>query len=914
MGVVYKARLLSVNRVVALKMIQAGRLASEAELKRFQLEAKAVSNLDHPNIVPIYEVGEHDGRPYFSMKFVEGGSLAQRISNQEFRMQNEPPGRGDAKFGGRHSTAVIATLLAKVARAVHYAHQRGILHRDLKPANILVDCHGEPHITDFGLAKQIESAGDLTLSGAIIGTPNYMAPEQAAGQNKLLTAATDVYSLGAILYELLAGRPPFQADTHLETLRQVVEQEPSRPSSIHLRVDRDLETICLKCLQKNPAQRYTSADALAEDLEHWVRHEPIRARPAGVWEQTVKWVRRRPAIASLASAVGVLLLIIAVGSPVAAYRIHRDHGRLNQDLVRRYIANGAHCVDEGDLLRSLPWFAKTLQLQLESGTAASAEIHKLRLGLAVQQCPRVTDFWFHPEMPLDAIFSADGQRVLIINKDSTVQVIATKTQAPLGPRIRVEGNILHGALSPDGERIATSTAQGTARVWSVSTAQPLGALMEHKARINAVEFSPDGSVVVTGSDDRTARLWNASTGQPLAPPLELSGGVNATVFSPDGRLLATASYSGAMARVWDTATGLAVTPPLKHDGQVRTISFSPDGQRILTGSADQTARLWDAHTGALAAPPFVHRGDVTRTRFSPDGSWFLTVSDVTVRVWDAVAIEQKLDFKAHSAAIRYAAFSPDGRRIITASADNSGRVWETASGLPLTPPLLHNQTVFHGFFLLDGRYCVTASADQTARIWDLTSVESGFKSLPHRATVVLTAFSPNSQRVLTAAENDSLQVWNVLTGQPITPPIAQPSKISSIEFSPDGKQFASACTGGTARIWDANTGQPISPVLRHKEFVRLARFSPGGERLATLSDDKVVRIWRTAPTGGCCSPPAAMPRRNSGIRKQGSSSPVSVTPPGRFSRFSSARTASGSSPSEAATRHEFGSCPMTAGP
>ena len=279
MGVVYRVRQISLQRVVALKMILTARLPGEADMKRFRAEAGAVASLEHPNIVPIYEVGENDGCPYFTMKFIPGGSLAQRISDFRFPMGHlKDTTTPKSEIANRHSQ--IANLLVKIARAVHFAHQRGILHRDLKPSNILLDERDEPLVTDFGLAKQIAGDQNLTLSGAVVGTPAYIAPEQAAGGNAL-TTAVDVYSLGAILYELLAGRPPFQADTPLETLRQVVELEIRRPSSINAKVEHDLETICLKCLQRNPVQRYVSAEALADDLERWLRHEPIDARPAG---------------------------------------------------------------------------------------------------------------------------------------------------------------------------------------------------------------------------------------------------------------------------------------------------------------------------------------------------------------------------------------------------------------------------------------------------------------------------------------------------------------------------------------------------------------------------------------------------------------------------------------------------------
>ncbi len=323
MGVVYKARQTGLNRIVALKLILGGQFADQRALARFHVEAEAAATLSHRNIVPIYDIGEYQGQHYFSMRLIEGGSLSEHLG--EFRL-TEPDGNSQSTIKSqprsllRKHTDRTINLMIDVARAVQHAHAHGILHRDLKPANILLDGKGDPHVTDFGLAKRIEAESSVTHSGTILGTPSYMSPEQARGDNVVTTAA-DVYGLGAILYELLTGWPPFKGKNAMDTVRQVLEREPERPRAINSSLDRDLETITLKCLEKDPARRYTSAEALAKDLDCWRKGEPISARPTGRYERLARWCRRNPLLAALSASVLVLLVTVACVSTVAAVLI-----------------------------------------------------------------------------------------------------------------------------------------------------------------------------------------------------------------------------------------------------------------------------------------------------------------------------------------------------------------------------------------------------------------------------------------------------------------------------------------------------------------------------------------------------------------------------------------------------------------
>ena len=597
MGVVFKARQLSLNRVVALKMILAGELAGKEEIARFRAEAEAAANLDHPHIVPIHEVGEYQGQQYFSMKYIDGGSLASVLTRAP---------------GVRPSIRDLVALLVPVCHAVHHAHQRGILHRDLKPGNILLDPTGQPHVTDFGLAKKVEGDSGMTRSGAIVGTPSYMAPEQAAAK-KGLTTAVDVYALGAILYEMLTGQPPFRADTPLDTLLQVLDREPTPPSRINPGVDRDLATVALKCLEKDPARRYDSAAALAVDLERWLRGEPITARPVGKLERGWRWCRRNPVVALLLIAVAVALLAGSVVSTWFAFDAAEQRGVAERE-TQEARKNEAE---------SVQMLGQTLLARARAARLAGERAQALEALEVLQSLPIKPPVEQVRQEAIQIITSPGLKRIAKLGRIHTIMSGGGPTFqfSADGKFLAVPGHYGKSAahLGLKDPKFVTGFADGL-QVFDVASGQVIGQL---ECNYHGYAWHPTQPLLAAAAQEQgqwQVLLWEPQTNQ-IRQKLP---GYSPVKFSPSGNLLASQEGATGELRVWDWAQHQVL--PFHTPGEA--LGFLSPGEELVVKTYDRvrqrhTVQVWDIHTGKelLAAVK-----DRELLAWSDNGAWLAVAS------------------------------------------------------------------------------------------------------------------------------------------------------------------------------------------------------------------------------------------------------------------------------------------------
>ncbi len=869
MGVVFRARQISLEREVAIKMIISGELAGEEALRMFRVEARAAANLHHPNIVPVYEIGEHEMQNYFSMRYVPGG---QNI----------------AEWAAHHRSDFrdIAAAMAKVAHALAHAHERGVLHRDLKPSNILWDPAGEPQVTDFGLAKLIDdTGGKVTSIGMLLGSPCYMAPEQVGGQVDKITTATDVYGLGAILYELLSGQPPFTGSSVLDIARQIHESSPrSMPA-----VPRDLRTVCVKCLAKKPADRYPTALALAEDLERFVKGEPVTAVPLRPVERVWRWAQRKPALAVLA---GLCVLSIIAGSTGVLWQwraaTHASAAKTHA-LERMQWQEIDHWVEAGEHARALAYLASVIQANPERWQAVMYAMSIVdHHNFPIMQGPPI-----HPPVKLatPAWMALDGKSLVTAGEDRIVRkwdvfsgrqmeewpqasaitatsaptrqggiLIATQDgalslQNPGAPAVKslrkLTAPILELCFSTDESHLIARSAEGV-ETWPAAALGQPPAVIQLQAGIKGAGISADGSRVLVWNT-REAAAWDSAT-QRVVLQMPAAAAFRRGSLAAGGARVAMLDGQ-YVTKIWDIASGKLLNSIESPLAMSNFIALDHSGSRLTVAGNSNQLTVHDVASGLTVSPLMSHHYAVTSLQASPDGSAIVSYGDDdAIHVWDARTGIASMASASFGLPQELAHVQPslDATSVLVhhrpdAQHAESITVWKGNSQLdPQRQHVPGQRDANSGGISPNGRLgCIGLYPGKRAYVYELATS----KVLLDKVTegeVYGHLFSPDGTKYYALTSNGWVYGWDIASGQALWQPHQQPGKIRPSAISPDGTRLIAGHNDGHIRIYDAATGAVVQ-VLSHPGEVKVLRFAPDKSgRFMSASTDGMAHVWDLA--------------------------------------------------------------------
>lgn len=835
MGIVYRARQVSLNRIVAVKMLLFGKFSSDEFVQRFETEAQAVASLQHPNIVAIHEVGEHEGQHYFSMDYIEGKSLAELVR------ENPLPGKRAAGY------------LKTIAEAIHYAHEHGLLHRDLKPSNVLIDEFDQPRITDFGLAKQLKGDSELTVAGQVLGSPSFMPPEQADAKRGVMGPHSDVYSLGAILYHLLTSRPPFVAETLEDTLWQLLNDEPVAPRVLAPSVPRDLETICLKCLNKDPKLRYGSAGLLAEDLDRWRRDEPIHARPARAAEKLWRWCRRHPGAASLGTAVVLLLMVVAGGASLAAWRIAHESERARnaevdatEKLWDSYLAQARatrHTGRAGQRFDSLEVLGRAAAmrpaLELRNEAIAALTLPDIRVLKRSKPLNRRKEF---------VCVDDKSERYAASDEQGNLHIcqVSDDKEVMLLPGIGIAIQWLF-PFSPDGQLLPARYADGRVRIWDWQRKQLVLEVpgTQHPGRL---DFSPDSRRLAVIDSELNLAVYDLSQGKQLrlAGPEAKQWSVR---FDPTGKLLAASN--GETVTILDANFGKVVGVKMRRPGlEVQGLVWHPDARHLACACVERLLCLWDTQNGELIRTVQGHDREAIAVAFNHAGTLLASAGwDSKVRLWDFKSGRELINIVGGGFDLR---FSGDDQRLACHSWDgNRFEILEVASSKVLQA--IHEEPAGpeRGFgpvdFTRDGRILAYSSGDQL-KLWD---VASGRQLVSHSTAPLNTVlFDASGQNLFVSSLNGVVR-WPISSssfsgeirfGLPVT--LTAGVGFGRAAVSVDGSMMA-VIQSNRCQIFHTATVEPVCTEIQ--QDVHWVAMHPAGTWIATSAwGQEGVKVWETS--------------------------------------------------------------------